>query len=182
MVESKLRKNIKELQVKQIKHDLYAHRDLFHALLPKKMTHYTLHFAKYQGRLMEAMDSDSIDAFNKALVDSAIITIASANAMNLDLEGALKDIDFEQPSNTYDALKKYILTVSRMAKACEVLDHLESYPSREVLENSIYDLFSTIDFLSLNVTCDIVDGLEKRWEAIEHSNFAFTHVFSQDLS
>lgn len=182
MAESKLRKNVTELQVKQIKHDLYAHRDLFHALLPKKMTHYTLHFAKYQGQLMEAMDTDSKEAFEKALVDSLIITIASANAMNLDLDKALKNINVEPLSSPFDALKKYISTVSKMAKACEVLDHLESYASKDILEKAVYDLFSTIDFLSSSMTSDIVYEVEKRWETIESNNFAFNHIFSKEIS
>jgi|TARA_R100001369_G_scaffold30844_1_gene54741 hypothetical protein len=182
VMQSDLQKSIKNLQIKQIKHDLNAHRDLYHALLPKKITHYTLHFAKYQGQLLEALKSDSKDDFRKVVVDSAIIIIASSNAMNIDLEEVLPN---KRPPGQFedikDAIQGYIIAVSKMAKACEVLDHLEPYPSREILEDKICDLFFCVDFMASCSEVDLVQDIEGRWRLIEENNFAYNHIFKKEI-
>jgi len=176
MKNSPLLMALTQLQESQHRHDVAAHQDILYSLVPKKLTHFTLHFAKYQGAMSLAIRLGNPDALNRALVDSLIITLAAANALNLKLSDQVEKllseakIDQSQGSKSetsHELLMEYVEIVGRMAKACEVLDHLENYPSRQVLERSVVELTLLLDRFARHEKTDIVANIAERWLRVE---------------
>lgn len=172
---------LQQLQVGQHNHDVAAHQDILYSLAPKKLTHFTLHFAKYQGAISLAMKSGNTDSLHRALIDSMIIALAAANAMNLDLSGRvrekLKEVSADQSEIEVDKLRHdllldYVEIVARKAKACEVIDHLEDYPSRPVLERSVVELVILLDRFAQCEQLDLLAAISERWARVEQRAFS----------
>src|SRR5665213_2525490 len=142
-----------ELQRGQFNHDEVAHRDIHSLLVPQRLTHFTLHFAKYHGRLVYASRTGDQKLIHRVLTDSLIIALAAANAMNLSLQQHFVLNPSVSPKGQSgrelnevrrNLLFEFAEIVGNMAKSCEVLDHLESYPSRETLEKSTIQIVDLI--------------------------------------
>lgn len=166
------------LQRDQQAHDVRAHQDILSQLIPKRLTHFTLHFAKYQGALVRAQRASDSSAKLRLLVDSFVIALASANAMNLRLRDRLGELreppqkitPYAQPLGS-ELLMQYVEVVGDMAKACEVMDHAEDYPSRQVLERSILKLMGVIEQMAASEGIDLVTRVYERWAGIEKKCF-----------
>lgn len=163
------------LQVAQFRHDQIAHQDILGLNVPKRLTHFTLHFAKYAGTLAKAHRESDNCLKQKTLTDSFIILLAAANAMNLDLQ-KVEDAERRCESligasdshpNFEQLLFSFVEVVGRMSKACEALDHLEDFPSRLVLEDSVILLLPIIRRLAALQAIDLRMRTSERWRSIE---------------
>src|SRR5579872_723371 len=137
-----------EMQTIQLKHDERYHKDITLLNVGDRMKHMTLHMAKYAARFISPGSAGS----GTALVDAFIIALASANALNLDLGrelAAAQSSTFEElgchvatersldRGHTFNFVRLFAEAMGSMAKATESLDHMEAFPSREVLAASI---------------------------------------------
>lgn len=128
------------LQRLQHEHDKIAHQDILSFSLHKRLKHMVLHFFKYAGKIQAAGEQNDLQAFRKLLIDSFIICMASANAMNLslgkvmpvglvasDLHGLAMAISESVPAQNLFAssIRDFLLIGGRMAKALESADHME---------------------------------------------------------
>ena len=165
--------NLQELQVAQREHDLAAHQDILLLPIPRRLTHFTLHFAKYQGAIHRALRTGEEATAKRVLIDSLAIALAAANALNVDLAQRIGHglqklgpaLDSEK--SALSVLGYYCEIVGEMAKACEALDHLEAFPSRETLESSIVALIVVIERLADLCLVDLTSGLTARWKSAE---------------
>jgi hypothetical protein len=169
--------SLQQLQSGQLRHDSLAHQDIFNLVLPSRLTHFTLHFAKYQAGLYSSISNGAKATRRRLITDSMIIALAAANGMKVDLKTnvgrsiSTHDNHWTRCSTTpsfSDLVGYYIETVGRMAKACEALDHLENFPAREVLERSVVELTLTIIVMSQVDNFDLCASIEKRWSEIEN--------------
>ena len=179
-----MRSKLLDLQRAQYRHDEVAHRDIQCLLLPRRLTHFTLHFAKYQGRLAEAVSESDIPLLKRLTTDSLIIALAAANSMNLDLEQRVAE---SRPGNRTGSrarelretrlsfLLEYAAIVGDMAKACEVQDHLENYPSRDVLERSTAEMVELCLRIAECEQFDLVASVSKRWIEVEAKSVLKRH-------
>jgi len=124
--------DLDELQLEQFKHDEIYHREIARLTTQDRLKHMALHFAKYAGNLAEHSDEAAI---RKAVTDTFVIAVSTANILNVQLSKALKS---EQGSGADDRSFGQILTIyaGKMAAACEKLDHLEDFPFRPVIRDS----------------------------------------------
>lgn len=142
---------LEELQWKQLQHDEKYHKDIWLLSVQQRITHMTLHLAKYSAKLTVAAIDKDVDEFKKTVIDCLIIIISSANIFNsriydiaiseqeqkletlTDLANLL--IDTEQlnagESELLDFSKRITFNVGKMCKAVESLDHLEPFPFRQ---------------------------------------------------
>src|SRR5262245_54774749 len=122
-----------DLQVEQQRHDDIAHRDILSLGVQDRVKHMVLHFAKYAGHFAEVQETRDEARFIATLVDTFIICLACANALNYKLAEILNRMDVEPdesdsiPENPVIELAKsfftrFVKTVGPMAKACESLD------------------------------------------------------------
>ncbi|MBB3160101.1 hypothetical protein FHS25_000533 [Rhizobium laguerreae] len=151
--------NFKDLQVAQQHYDMHNHLDILSLHKMERMKHYGLHYAKYVGRLARGNKEEK--TLKATLVDTLLITLSAANALNQRLNIS---------ENSYLSDRSDILTfadaVGRFADACEKMDHLESFRELALAANS--------DILAWVVSCagangiDLLSGLEERREVLSH--------------
>ncbi len=87
----------------------------------------TLGLVRIMGQLAETE--------NKALFMEAKKT-AQAMALELNMPESFEEL-VPVSDDTDKLLAKYCMSVGRLAKACEALDHLEVFPYRETFEKNI---------------------------------------------
>jgi hypothetical protein len=96
-----------------------------------------LHFAKNAGNLADAPQDQVV---KRLVTDIVVIAISSANILNLrlsDQHNALRGI--REASGFATAIT---IAAGRMAAACEKMDHLEAFPFRERISESVLELLS----------------------------------------
>lgn len=153
---------ILELQWRQLNHDDKYHRDILLLDVADRMKHMTLHMAKYIGAMAEASASNDDAKIARTLVDAMIICTASANTLNLSIGSklsseldptheTLRSVGIElanslerQSRDTAWTIMQVAIHTGRLAKACESIDHLESFRFREQLTESVLQLFKLI--------------------------------------
>jgi hypothetical protein len=121
-----------QLQLEQFKHDETYHREIARLPVQNRLTHMTLHFAKYAGVLNEGCDEARL---RQITTDVFIIALSSANILNQKLSD-FGDLQSSEPVQTHaDFARLLSIAAGRMSAACEKLDHLEDFPFRPVIRD-----------------------------------------------
>jgi hypothetical protein len=186
--ENTFAENLLGLQWIQLNHDERYHKDIVRLPVADRLKHFALHMAKYVGYFAEAIDSEDSTLLERTLVDAFIISLASANTLNLDLGHALSryatsEVDslrtlrfklahefFPEGADGVRFLKELARRTSRFAKACESLDHVESHPFREAMSSSVLDIFQLLLAESSVAGIDPVERAKARIQDIEPRN------------
>ncbi|MEQ1679811.1 MAG: hypothetical protein ABL950_04280 [Nitrospira sp.] len=173
-----------KLQLKQHGHDERYHQDIWCLPYNVRIKHMVLHFAKYAGKFQSAEEQRDRHLFTATLIDTWIITLASANILNLRLSQSLRVDDQDAPNlqelgdritaefaPTRDpyllACRQLCKTVGLMAKACECMDHGEAFDSRGTLERGIVNVAKLSLVLANLLDVDLSPLVETRWKEIE---------------
>ena len=147
---------LKELQWKQLKHDVNYHKDIWLLTVHHRVNHMVLHFAKYNGQLAQASFEKNSDLFRSSCLDTLIIATSLANILNVDLAKAFDvhksnctsidelSISMQKLNDaTIDSVSRNVaICVGKLAKAAESIDHLEKFSFRETLNDLVVDIFS----------------------------------------
>ncbi|WP_454781682.1 hypothetical protein [Legionella sp. WA2022007384] len=154
--------NLMLLQKKQIIHDIKYHSDIMYLPLPDRLKHIVLHLSKYAGKLLLSKN------FEKECADIMICCLALGNVLKHRLNITL----LKRPQIYFkDYIHNYIISVSKIAKAVEALDHIENYPSFKVLTCEIdYILTQTIMF-TCGLDINPIKIIHNRWDSIEEKFF-----------
>lgn len=121
------------MQREQLYHDETYHREISRLSVKGRVTHMTLHFAKYAGYLEEDQGNDK---FRRTVTDLFVIGMSVLNGFNVRAYTSLESLG---PLNytSKDELKRTVtIMTGRMAAACERLDHLEDFPYRRILQDA----------------------------------------------
>lgn len=178
-----------KLQKGQLRHDELAHKDILCLPVQMRIKHMVLHFAKYTGHLVEARQLQSHELLVSTILDTWIIMLASANMLNLRLseklnpEGgcayqhldslgqAFADSHFISPNDVYDvSLFELGKITGRMAKACESLDHMEGFASRESLEEGVIAIARLLLGVSALLKINVQPLISYRWIEVERKS------------
>src|SRR5437867_1956696 len=84
---------LSNLQLEQQTHDDIAHRDILALAVQDRVKHMVLHFAKYAGHFADIVETRDEPRFVATLVDTFIICLACANALNFKLDELIKNAD-----------------------------------------------------------------------------------------
>jgi hypothetical protein len=123
-----------QLQREQFEHDEKYHREIARLTVQNRLTHMTLHFAKYAGSLAEGCDEARL---KQITTDVFVIALSSANILNTRLSdvGDLQSVDPVEAEA--DFARGLSIAAGRMSAACEKLDHLEDFPFRPVIRDGV---------------------------------------------
>lgn len=172
------------LQRVQQAHDEIAHRDILSFNLHKRLKHMVLHFFKYAGKIEAARETGDLSELNRTLIDSFIICMATANAMNLSLERSM-EIDRGGDINSiahklsteisegdvFDlATRHFLLIGGRMSKVVESADHLERGDPRERMEVLVPMLAKVVLALLGRVNGAIEGSIRERLARVEQKS------------
>lgn len=149
--------NLYDLQERQRVHDEGYHQDILALGTISRTKHLVLHFVKYLANLEDENDETLI---KRNIVDFMICTLSMANMFQIDLSKA----QFVEEN------KSVFKNIGRMAKACEALDHLESFPSRDVLVKETKNVYFLLLNLSKKHDVILEEEINKRWLMIEKGN------------
>ncbi|VVN18790.1 hypothetical protein [Pseudomonas fluorescens] len=187
---------LEELQWKQLQHDEKYHKEIWVLNVQQRITHMVLHLSKYSAKLTLSALEHNIEELKKATIDSLIIVTSSTNIFNKLLsdfavdqsEKDLSDINAlaskllkEESFDGYEpnismAIKVNSLT-GRMCKAVESLDHLEAYPFKETLLDSLASIFRILLALACHLRIGkIEEPIENRLYSVEKNNIFFSRL------
>lgn len=170
------------LQKMQQAHDEVAHRDILSFDLYKRLKHMVLHFYKYAGRIEAARSTGDLQQLRQTLIDTFIICMASANAMNLSLGESIPDV---AESNDLDALghelgkkvqstdlfaesvRTLVILGGQMAKAIESADHMERGDPRAVMEGLIAQLTVAVLGILGHLNGNLASDVRARLHGVE---------------
>jgi len=169
-----------ELQTEQQRHDDLAHRDILCLPVQDRIRHMVFHFAKYCGHLADIQNVYNEARFTSTLVDTTIICLASANSLSIKLADSVQDqvsrsdqtTKFKAQADISQELStEFFVQLSKvtgtMAKACESLDHLESFDYRGTLERGVITIASLSAMVADRARIDLPTLVRARWERIE---------------
>jgi hypothetical protein len=122
--------DLQQLQAAQWHHDETYHREIARLPVQRRLTHMTLHFAKYCGRFA----ADEVNEL-QTVADVFAITLSSANILGLTLATIINSED--RPMERADFFRALMMATGQMSAACEKLDHLEDFPYRKVLRENV---------------------------------------------
>jgi hypothetical protein len=134
-IEGLLRLNFAQIQLDQFKHDEMYHREIARLSTQDRLKHMALHFAKYAGNVVESGGDDA--ALRKAVIDTFIIAVSTANVLNVQLSDALPEVS-DQISESFATT--LAIRAGHMAAACEKLDHLEDVAFRPIIRQCVISL------------------------------------------
>lgn len=170
------------LQKLQQRHDEMAHRDILNFDLYTRLKHMVLHFYKYSGKVEAARVAGDLGALRHALLDTFIICMASANALNLSLG---ESIQVSAESNDVDslahvlakeiragdlyteALRELVITGGKMAKVIESADHMEDGNPRAEMRALVPKLTAAILGLLGHLRGGVESDLRSRLVGVE---------------
>lgn len=168
------------LQRVQQLHDELAHRDILSFDLYKRLKHMVLHFYKYAGNIERAKETADRAVLSRILIDTFIICMASANALNLSLGSKIgKDAEsvnhlakqLGQEIGSGDlfatAVRELLLIGGQMAKAMESSDHLERGDPRAEMEELIPSLTAKVLGLLGKMDADVDQTVRVRLSMVE---------------
>lgn len=179
------------LQHEQLRHDKVAHSEILGLPMQRRITHMVLHFAKYTGALSQQL---SDERFQQILIDALIIALASANSLNVSLPKRIADETGARScselaritSISSDNVKQKVFlglasATGVMAKACESLDHLETYDFRGTLERQVTQVaclaLAGVSALQMN----FASMVRARWKGLEEKSIFSTFDESQNV-
>ena len=172
-----------DLQWGQLAHDERYHKDVVILPLGERVKHMALHMAKYVGYLAEHKDDAA--RVERIITDAFIITLATANTLNQDLgrdlgasAGTAGDlaalgrllIASQAPADAGDPpslLRAFARHAGALAKACESLDHMETFPFRDAMRASNLALFRLVVAAAVERDLDLTRLYHVRLRVIE---------------
>jgi hypothetical protein len=172
-----LKKVILQLQKEQEIHDRIYHKDIITLSTHNRIKHLVFHLCKYTARFM----SDDRDNFKNGLIDAFNIILSLANTLNCNLDTHYTDYDplFQdcaklvlsetdlKINNDYGFLKLYVGNTAKLAKVCESLDHIEYMNFREIMEQSVINLFEEVALKLVSMNFDIIVEVKARLKHFE---------------
>lgn len=184
------------LQQLQQSHDEIAHRDILSFDLYKRLKHMVLHFYKYAGKIESARVERDFLQFRKVLVDTFIICMASANAMNVslgesiqeeaeapNLDALARELGKTMPTKDLfvEALHSMLVLGGQMAKAIESADHMERGDPRATMEILISRLTVVILGILGHLDGHLDAEVRGRLHSIEQKSIFYRTTRSGDL-
>ena len=159
------------LQKEQDIHDENYHRDIYFLNKHDRMRHYALHISKYVGFI----SLFSIDEYNsrqkKSIVDMTIICIAALNALQLDFGNHEEVILYSYSDEKIESI--FFRAMSKLCKACETREHLDTYDYQGEYTYSILLLLTGLYKMTTRLNINIEGKVRDRWTEIER-NFHLT--------
>lgn len=179
-----------ELQWKQKQHDKRYHEDIWILSVQNRAKHMILHLNKYSGRFFEDLRENNLEKLEMHIIDAIIINFSYANIFQVPISKNYENfntinnlnelIKLYKNSNSKDILNiaiDFAISVGKMSKTIESLDHVEQHNYRENLNQYVFDIQDTLFSLCayLNLT-NVEEKIEKRLYSVESKNMSFKRL------
>ena len=181
-----------QLQLEQFEHDEKYHREIARLSVHHRLNHMALHFAKYAGKLIEFKGEPK--EVEKTVTDTFIIALSCANILNFKIwdkirpQGYMAAEDLEElgwqlqtavevvPEDTDTLIRQVTVAAGRMAAACEKVDHLEPYPFRETIEQSVASLATSAIVVAVLRSWGLAGLVRNRLSFVKEKSILHGHI------
>lgn len=181
-----------ELQLEQFHHDEKYHREIARLTVQHRLSHMVMHLSKYLGLFANDADVDD-QRLNRAITDSIVIGLSTANILNvrladqlltadqhaLTLSAVCKHIASQVGGDSFDRdlfVKKMAIAVGRMAKGCESVDHLEAFPFREAITDGLIDAMKVLLATAAVRGIDVATSVRARLRGVKSKSIFHGHL------
>lgn len=190
-----LQEQLELFQWKQLKHDELYHKEISLLNVQDRIKHMVLHLSKYGAKLVLYAYENQSQEYQNTLIDGLIISTSTLNTLNMNSASFL--IGYEDSklltlqelaiqlfkielSGTLDIEpfnRNYLISVGKMCKTTESMDHLEPIPFRESLIKETKFLFKQhLAILSQTADKPIIELVENRLMSVEQKNIFFNRL------
>ncbi|MCP5246010.1 MAG: hypothetical protein H6937_08685 [Burkholderiales bacterium] len=191
---SGIQEQLFNLQIAQLGHDELFHKEITRLSIHQRLNHMALHFAKYSGKICDCiLNNPNEQTLKRVVIDSFIISVTCANILNLRISDRLIPSDKQKFSSLdelgndlirqlgvdiHDSLwliKAFPVVAGEFAKACESVDHLESFRYRESMIDSVTRICSLILVAASQLKVDLVSETPLRLNEVKKKSIFFDH-------
>lgn len=192
-----IEKQLLTMQSQQYDHDEFFHKEITRLNVHQRLNHMTLHFAKYAGKICSCiLNTQDEQTLKKTVIDSFIISTTCANILNIRISDKLSFSDVRMPENLLDLghdiatqlnidtkdslwiIKTFPIIVGELAKACESVDHLESYQYRETIADCVIRICSLMFVAASHLNIDLTTEVSNRLNGVKEKSIFFDHYMS----
>lgn len=184
-----------DLQREQFEHDERFHKEILRLNIHARLNHMALHFCKYTGQFAAVCASGDAELRSRTIIDSFIISLCSANVLNLNLTeyvapalgltATFRDIGLHLANRLYPEarlddswlLLTHAIHSGKMAKACEKIDHLEAFPFRDELNDSVIKICQIAIVAAIANNIDILSSIRGRRTSIRQRNSFLSAIY-----
>jgi len=156
-------------QREQLRHDAVAHGDILRLPMQRQLVYFTLHVAKYQGRLLRALRSEDSETIQRLITDSFIMLLAIANSLGRcpKIVGAGRPTSLAHLRGSQALMCAYVEVVAEMSKACEAFDDEQNFASYTVLDACVSTLIRIVVALANANGVGLLETVPHRWSQVE---------------
>lgn len=190
-------KQLLTMQYQQYEHDEFFHKEITRLNVHQRINHMALHFAKYAGKICNCiLNTQDEQILKKTIIDSFIISTTCVNILNIRISDKLSFSNTSMPENLHDLgngiasqlgidtedslwlVKTYPIIVGELAKACESIDHLESYQYREIIADCVIKICSLMLAAASHLNIDLATEVSNRLTGVKEKSIFFDHYMS----
>lgn len=194
---SSVQEQLFDLQIAQLKHDELFHKEITRLNIHQRLNHMALHFAKYSGKICDCiLNSPNEQYLKKIVIDSFIISVTCANILNLRISARLippgeqkfsslddlrNDLIRRLEIDVHDSLwliKTFPVVAGELAKACESVDHLESFQYRESMIDSVTKICSLMLVAASQLKINLVSEVPLRLNEVKKKSIFFDYYMT----
>lgn len=192
-----IEKQLLTMQSQQYDHDEFFHKEITRLNIHQRLNHMALHFAKYAGKICNCiLNAQDEQILKKTVIDSFIISTTCANILNIRISDKLSFSHTQMPESLLDLgydvtnqlgidtkdplwlIKTYPIVVGELAKACESVDHLESYQYRESIADCVIKICSLMLVAASHLNIDLATEVSNRLTGVKKKSIFFDHYIS----
>ncbi|MEZ4720291.1 MAG: hypothetical protein R2813_00265 [Flavobacteriales bacterium] len=186
-----------DLQVAQLKHDELFHKEITRLGIHQRLNHMALHFAKYSGKICDCvLNTPDEQNLKRIIIDSFIISVTCANILNFRISDRLISLEEQKFSSLVDLgddlinrlgidmhdplwlVRVFPVVVGEFAKACESVDHLESFSYRESMIDSAARICSLMLVAASQLKVDLVSEVSLRLDEVKKKSIFFDYYMT----
>lgn len=192
-----LKEQLLGLQIAQLKHDELFHKEITRLNIHQRLNHMALHFAKYSGKICDCiLNNPNQQNLKRVIVDSFVISVTCANILNSRMSDRLI-LPNEQKFSSLDELgnnlikrlgidvhdplwliKAFPVVAGEFAKACESVDHLESFRYRESMTDSVIRICSLMLVAASQFKIDLASEVSSRLNEVKKKSIFFDYYMT----
>ncbi|KHL56235.1 hypothetical protein OZ10_09290 [Xanthomonas cannabis pv. cannabis] len=168
--------HLRRMQSAQRLHDELFHPEIVRLEAGRRIAHLALHLAKYCGDIKAASLEGDESRYRRAIVDSAIIASSAATALHIDLSVSEFAFSCEDDFEFEDVM---VISVGKLAKAVEALDHVEDFPSRRVWSEEFPKIFACAARQIEGWGADVIQSIFARLDFVRKKNPFYLELMSE---
>jgi len=169
-----------EQQWRQEEHDRLFHFDIYTLSKHHRLAHLTLHMAKYNGKLLQAIGD--VSRVQGVCVDAFIVMTSILNTLGHSL-GDKEIAEISYGANVDYAIRPLVIETGKLCKVVEAIDHLEYIDIRKTSLEIVTKLLSVWLFVWVETSGtfeQLSQSILERLIQVEQKNIFYRQIVEEN--